>query len=247
MSLKMEVTFPECYHAEEFGAVALGIGLRGPRTGLKRIRVGLPRDLNGDDQRQQPAGKRGAELEPIEFRRHERMQRADDGSSSQEIHTATSQLAGAGAREHEAPPILRFKKGVDDVQELGHTLDFIENHGRAPGRPPDEITQSLGPRGQFARDVGLEEIDDECAGQGVPEPGRLAGSAGPEQEEALPGRGSCPSVGSARPAGLGPYCSDANGRSTGIRRNPAARKRTSNAKACLTRRRRMKAKLVAST
>ena len=108
------------------------------------------------------------------------MQRANDGSSSQEIYPATSQFAGAGTREHEAPPILRFKKSVDDVQEFGHTLDFVENHRRVPGRPPDEIAQSLGPRGQFARNVRLEEIDDERVGQGVAEPGRLPGSAGPE-------------------------------------------------------------------
>lgn len=146
------------------------------------------RPVGGDHQWQQAPGQRRLELEVIEFRGHERMQCADDSTSSEEVNTAAPQLAGAGAAEHKAPPILRFKKSVDHVQEFGHILDFVENHGRAPRLSPDEVTQSLGPRGEFARDLRLEEVDDQRVRQGVTEPGRLAGPPGPEQEEALPGR-----------------------------------------------------------
>ena len=116
------------------------------------------------------------------------MQGADDSPSSQEVDTAAPQLARTGAREHEAPAILRFKQGMDHVEELGHALDFVEHHGRAPGRPQNEIAQSLGPGGELARDVGLEEVDDERIGQGVAKPRRFAGAAGAEEEEALPRR-----------------------------------------------------------
>jgi len=116
------------------------------------------------------------------------MKGADDSPSSQEVDPAAPQLARTGTGEHEAPTILRFEQGMDDVEELGHALDFVDNHGRAPGRPPNEIAQSLGPGGELARDVGLEEVDDERIGQGMAKPCRFAGAAGTEEEEALPRR-----------------------------------------------------------
>src|SRR5712691_2644233 len=90
--------------------------------------------------------------------------------------------------EDEAPAVLRFKKGMDHIEKLGHAPDFVDNHGRAPGRPPNEIAQPLGPGGELARDVGLEEVDDERIGQSMAKPRRFAGAPGAEEEKALPRR-----------------------------------------------------------
>jgi len=87
------------------------------------------------------------------------MQRPDDSPSSHEVDPAAPQLASTGTGEDEAPAVLRFKKGMDHVEQLGHALDFVDNHGRAPGRPPNEIAQPLGPGGELARDVGLEDVE----------------------------------------------------------------------------------------
>ena len=152
----------------------------------RRIRTQhVGRALCCNDKGQQPGGQGSVEVEMFEFRRHERMECADEGPPSQEIHAAPPELSGAGTDENEAALIRRLDQGVHDVEQLGHPLDFIDDNGGVLGRPSDPLAQTLWPGHQLTRYVGFQKIDYECFRQDVVQPGRFASATGAQQEEAL--------------------------------------------------------------
>src|SRR5712692_6986811 len=74
---------------------------------------------------------------------------------------------------------------MDDVQQLGHALNFVYDDSPAPRRPPNEVAQPLRSRHELPSDVGLQEVDKQGVRERAVQPGRLPGAARPEQEEAL--------------------------------------------------------------
>ena len=74
---------------------------------------------SGDHQRHQAMREGAPEVEVRKLRRHERVQGAEHGSPGQQVRAPAAQLAGAGAGEHEAPPVPRLHEVVHDGEQLG--------------------------------------------------------------------------------------------------------------------------------
>jgi hypothetical protein len=77
---------------------------------------------------------------------------------------------------------------VDDVQQLRHPLDLVQDHGVTPRVAANEVEQPLGPGGQLTLKVRTQQIQVEGLGQGLVKPRGLARAARSEEEEALRGR-----------------------------------------------------------
>ena len=115
------------------------------------------------------------------------MHGAVEGAAAEQVHAATPQLAGAGAREHETAWWLLLLQGrVDHAEQLRHPLDLVYHHGGA-GRTGQQFAQPLRASQQPAVQGGIEEVQIERIRLDVPQPSGLPGTARPEQETTMHG------------------------------------------------------------
>ena len=166
-------------------ACALDFLLRAePRVGAQRVRwVGrVP------DQRQQATRQRRIEVEATpEFRCHEGMHDARHGAASQQVDARALEFAGAGGGEREARALRLLHQLMHDREQFGNALDFVDHDVASRGLGCGEFAQALR-AGRVEAVLGRrQQINPGRSRQGPAQPGALARTPGPEQEE-MPGR-----------------------------------------------------------
>jgi hypothetical protein len=106
-------------------------------------------------------------------------------ASGEEVNPPAPQLARAGAGEHKSLPPARLEEFMDDIQQLGDSLDLVHNDRVALGGPEGEVAQALRAGAHLAVDLGPEKVHEERSRQLVLEPGRLPRPSRTEEEKAL--------------------------------------------------------------
>ena len=71
----------------------------------------------------------------MEFCRHEWVEGSQERASGEEVNPPAPQLARAGAGEHKSLPPARLEEFMDDIQQLGDSLDLAHNDRVALGAP----------------------------------------------------------------------------------------------------------------
>jgi len=154
-------------------------------VGLEHVGAGCVPALLGLDRREGAEAQNGVDLEvPVELGRSEREEPPVDDTSGKEIRLLALEAPGARPREREPPsPRVTDEHLLDLVEERRETLHLVDHHP-APRR------QGLHLGGQpvrVAREADEVAVEQQIHPVGVPQyapqPGGLAGTPRPEQEE----------------------------------------------------------------
>ena len=145
----------------------------------------LPPVFGGDDERNHAAHKGVFELKvPAHFRREERMAIVDDGASSQEIHTASLQLPGAGAGQYVSTgAAVAFDEPMHDWQKGTYALHFVNDDGAGVWVRVDHLGEPFGLGFEPSLDILAQHIDIQGIGEHIVKPCGLASSSWSEKEE----------------------------------------------------------------
>lgn len=79
----------------------------------------------------------------------------------------------------------RFVDPMDLVEQHRETLDLVDHHPRPRWKRRHQIHEVRRVATELQVAGRVEQIDEERLGEDSPQPGRLAGSAGPEKDETL--------------------------------------------------------------
>ena len=108
----------------------------------------------------------------------------DDGASSQEIHTASLQLPGAGAGQYVSTgAAVALDEPMHDWQKGTYALHFVNDDGAGVWGRVNHLGEPFGLGFEPSFDVLAEQIDIQGIGERVMKPCGLAGSSWPEKEE----------------------------------------------------------------
>jgi hypothetical protein len=111
------------------------------------------------------------------------------GAAGEEIDAPATELPRARARQYESACSFRLRVDelMDDGQQFGHALDFIEHDVGSLRTAEHEFAQSFGPGLKLSEDLGTKEVNEERAGKLAFEPSRLACPPRTEEEGTLSG------------------------------------------------------------
>ncbi len=108
----------------------------------------------------------------------------DEHPAGQEIDALVPQLSGTGAGQDEYE-LSGFEEIVHFIKEIRNPLDFVDDDP-AFVCIGDERTQLPRICRQPVVEPRLQQVDEQCTGQLLLEPGGFPRAQGAEQEEALP-------------------------------------------------------------
>ena len=105
--------------------------------------------------------------------------------SRQQVDAAAAQAARARSGQDETPP-LGLDQAVDLVEDQRNPLHLVQHDPVVVPRR-NQLSKAVGPRQQVEVERMVEQIEVQRVRKPLPEPGRLAGAAGTEEEKALAG------------------------------------------------------------
>ena len=118
------------------------------------------------------------------FPGHEGVHGAHQGAAREQVDSTAPELASAGTGEDEPVPAPGFHEMVNDVQELGDPLDFVDDHIGTGRRSADPFPQAFRASRQPPVLLRLEEIHHERVREDLAQPGGLACPPRAKEEEA---------------------------------------------------------------
>ncbi len=103
-------------------------------------------------------------------------------AAGQQVGAAATQLACARTRQHEAAAPL-LDEPVHRVEQGRQALHLVDDHG-GRGAGAHQRFEPVRAQQQLAVEGGVEQVEHQRVRKGLPEPGGLAGTAWPQEEEA---------------------------------------------------------------
>ena len=86
------------------------------------------------------------------------MERAQDRAARHQIDARAFEFPRTGSSKNELPLLFRFDQGMNDREQLGNLLHFIDHNLPFCRVALDQLPQALGVRAISAKGCGVEQV-----------------------------------------------------------------------------------------